>query len=121
MNVLRQSPLVLVALMLVSCSKEPPPLPTVGHELSSPRVAKCEPGQPGGRLTLGVLGAPATLNPLMADQRSSEAVTRLLFSSLVTIDQNTQEVQPALAESWSVQPDGKTWTFKLRPGLHWSD
>ena len=26
-----------------------------------------------------------------------------------------------LAESWSVTPDQKTWTLKLRQGVRWSD
>ncbi len=28
---------------------------------------------------------------------------------------------PRLLESWSVSPDGKVWTIKLREGLKWSD
>ena len=39
---------------------------------------------------------------------------------LVRLDRNFQ-VQPAAAESWSSTPDGKTWTFKLRQGMMWSD
>ena len=30
-------------------------------------------------------------------------------------------VQPGLAESWEGSDDGKTWTYKLRPDLKWSD
>ena len=30
-------------------------------------------------------------------------------------------LQPRLLESWSVSPDGKEWTIKLREGLKWSD
>src|SRR3954470_12731950 len=45
----------------------------------------------------------------------------MLFSGLTTKDQVTQEVRPALAESWSVDADQKTWTFKLRIDLRWSD
>ena len=30
-------------------------------------------------------------------------------------------VSPGLAESWEGSDDGKTWTYKLRPNLKWSD
>jgi peptide/nickel transport system substrate-binding protein len=33
----------------------------------------------------------------------------------------TQEASPGLAESWSVAADQKTWTFRLRQGVRWSD
>jgi peptide/nickel transport system substrate-binding protein len=52
---------------------------------------------------------------------ASDAVTRLLFSSLVGVNLESQEAEPGLAESWSVAPDQKTWTFKLRKNLRWSD
>ena len=31
------------------------------------------------------------------------------------------EPAPGFAESWSASADGKTWTFKIRPGMKWSD
>jgi peptide/nickel transport system substrate-binding protein len=31
------------------------------------------------------------------------------------------EPVPGFAESWSVSDDGLTWTFKIRPGMKWSD
>ena len=48
-------------------------------------------------------------------------IIRLLFTALVNYDLPTQQATPGLAESWSVAPDQKTWTFKLRKGLLWSD
>jgi ABC-type transport system substrate-binding protein len=39
---------------------------------------------------------------------------------LVRLDRNFQ-IQPAAAESWSSSSDGKTWTFKIRQGMMWSD
>src|SRR6185437_664193 len=93
-----------------------------GHPLPEPpKVAACEPGVPGGRLVLSVLGNPRTFNPVLAVDNPSDAVARLLFSSLVTVNMETQEAEPGLAESWSVAPYQKTWTFKLRKNLRWSD
>lgn len=94
---------------------EPQPLP------DPPRVAACEPGQSGGRLALASPEAPRTFNPVFAFDNASDQVVRLLFSGLAQFDFARQEVAPGLAETWSVAPDGKTWTFKLRRGLRWSD
>ena len=73
------------------------------------------------RLVLVNFSDPKTFNPITAAETSSRDIIYMLFTGLTTKDQVTQEVQPALAESWSVEPDQKTWTFKLRPKLQWSD
>jgi peptide/nickel transport system substrate-binding protein len=92
-----------------------------GHALPEPpRVADGEPGRPGGRLVLAAL-SPRTFNPLLNGDSGSDAAIRLLFSSLVELDMESQEAKPGLAESWTVAPDQKTWTFKLRKNLRWSD
>jgi peptide/nickel transport system substrate-binding protein len=111
----------LVTLLGAGCGKGGAHKSSVGHELSSPLVVQCEPGQRGGRLTLVTLGAPQTFNPLTAVDNASAAASRLLFASLVSMDAATRELSSDLAESWSVDADQKTWTFKLRPGLRWSD
>src|SRR5690349_20398341 len=85
-----------------------------------PRIANCDPGIPGGRLVLAAPGNPQTFNPLI-DDVASDSVVRLLFGSLVHLNLQTQEPEPGLAESWSVASDQKTWTFKLRKNLRWSD
>src|SRR6266481_708209 len=96
--------------------------PGPGHSLPQPPlVSKAEAGQRGGRFVIAIAGNPQTFNPLFAFDGASDAVTRTLFSSLVSLDLVSQEPGPGLAESWSVEPDQKTWTFKLRQGLRWSD
>jgi len=70
---------------------------------------------------LASTASPKTFNPLLALDGASDAVIRLLFSSLVHLDQTTQEPGPGLAESWSVAPDRKSWTFRLRQGVRWND
>jgi peptide/nickel transport system substrate-binding protein len=105
------------AILLAACNQRPQ-----GHALPEPaRVAECQPGTLGGQVVLGVPGNPRTFNPVLDVDGASDAVIRLLFSSLVAINFDTQQPEPALAESWSVAPDQKTWTFKLRKNLRWSD
>lgn len=124
MKILRPLLTAFSALLLfvAGCGWESAPKPpTTGHALAAPRVAPCEPGQPGGRLTLVIAGSPRSFNPLLAADSASDQVVRMLFGSLLNVDLTTQTAGPGLAESWSVAPDGRTWTFKLRAGLRWSD
>lgn len=86
-----------------------------------PFVAKCEPGTPGGRLVIATFGDPKTLNPITANEGSSQDIYRFIFASLLGYDWPAQEVTPGLAQSWTVEPDNKTYTFKLRKNLKWSD
>ncbi len=123
MNPVLHRPLAfLTCLVLAGCGRKAEQAPATGHPLPNPpRVAACEPGQPGGRLKLAVAAPPLTFNPIFALDNTSDQIARLLFGTLVHFDFVKQEAQPGLAESWSVTPDGKTWTLKLRRGLRWSD
>jgi peptide/nickel transport system substrate-binding protein len=86
-----------------------------------PRVASCEPGVRGGRLKVSNFSDPKTFNPITANETSSLDLIYWLFEGLVKKDQITHEIEPGLAERWTVEPDKKTWTFFLRKGLRWSD
>ena len=117
---------VLAALAVVSgCGKSAPDAPeksAASYPLPEPPlVAKCEPGVRGGRLVIATFGDPKTYNPITANESSSEDIYRFLFAGLVGFDWTTQTVEPGLAESWTNAPDGKTWTFRLRKNLRWSD
>lgn len=86
-----------------------------------PRVAPCEPGIRGGRLKLASFSDPKTFNPITAAETSSLDLIYWMFDGLVKKNQQTQEIEPGLAERWSMEPDQKTWTFYLRKGVRWSD
>jgi peptide/nickel transport system substrate-binding protein len=97
------------------------PSSSSGHALPpKPLVAKGQPGQFGGCFQIAAPAGPRTFNPLFADV-PADGIVRLLFGSLVEVNFASEEPGPGLAESWSVGPDEKTWTFKLRQGLRWSD
>jgi peptide/nickel transport system substrate-binding protein len=111
--------------VLTGCGKKmetAPPKTTASYPLPDPPlVADCQPGMPGGRLIIAEPGDPKTFNPITENESSSGDILRFLYASLLGYDLISQEVEPGLAESWSVAPDNKTWTFKLRKNLHWSD
>ncbi|MBI4552455.1 MAG: peptide ABC transporter substrate-binding protein [Candidatus Latescibacteria bacterium] len=46
--------------------------------------------------------------------------SEFVFERLCMLDHNL-ELVPGAAERWETSPDGKTWTFHLRPGGRWSD
>jgi ABC-type transport system substrate-binding protein len=46
----------------------------------------------------------------------NEYIRDVMYDSLLAVDTN-DNVQPNLAETWEVSPDGKLYTFKLRRGV----
>ncbi len=74
----------------------------------------------GGTLVEGDLGAPATLNPLLASSQTERDLAKLIFSSLIRVD-GSGTPQPDLADSWTVSDDNLTYTVKLRPEVTWHD
>ena len=118
--------LAAVTIGFSGCGKKPEttsaPAAAANYPLPEPPlVADCEPGIPGGRLVVATFVDPKTFNPITANEQSSEEIYRHLFAGLLGFDWPSQQVTPGLAESWTNSPDGKTWTFKLRKNLRWSD
>ncbi|HEY7138674.1 MAG TPA: ABC transporter substrate-binding protein [Methylomirabilota bacterium] len=49
---------------------------------------------------------------------TSQILDTAAYDTLVTVDApDFTKIQPRLATSWTVSPDGTTYTFKLRPGV----
>lgn len=78
-------------------------------------------GRYGGRLVLGQRSEPKTLNPVTATDAISREVIARCHADLISINRATQQTEPALAKSWKVSPDGRTFTLNLRKGLRFSD
>ncbi len=71
-------------------------------------------------LRMGTVDAIDSLNPYQAALVESYEAYELTYDQLVGFGPNLEPI-PAFAESWSRAPDGKSWTFKFRPDLKWSD
>ncbi|MFZ0633797.1 MAG: ABC transporter substrate-binding protein [Acidobacteriaceae bacterium] len=64
---------------------------------------------------------PKTFDPAKVDDEESETVRDLTAGVLLRFNRLTQKVEPELAQTWSISPDGKTITVSIRPGLEFSD
>jgi peptide/nickel transport system substrate-binding protein len=78
-------------------------------------------GRYGGHLTIGQRAEPKTLNPVTATDAVSREVIGRLMADLIDINRSTQQTEPALAKSWKISPDGRTFTLQLRKGIRFSD
>jgi peptide/nickel transport system substrate-binding protein len=86
------------------------------------RTQGWEIGRRGGRFVVSTFGSdPRTFNDAVAAETSSTDVTNRLYSGPIRRNQHTLEFEPSLAESWSISDDELTVTYRLRPGLLWSD
>jgi peptide/nickel transport system substrate-binding protein len=65
---------------------------------------------------------PETLDPHGSILGQTQAIKRFMYRGLTRFaikdgKVTTAEVQPDLAESWTLSPDGTVWTFKLKKGV----
>ena len=78
-------------------------------------------GKQGGVLTIATISDPLTFNLAIATDASSSGVLGYLFEGLTETSWLTDEVEPALAQSWERSEDGLTWVFHLRRDVRWHD
>ena len=60
-------------------------------------------------------------DPVRSTATAAAEVVYMLADTLVTVDFDMKTIKPGLAESWTVSPDGKTYSFKLRKGVKFCD
>jgi len=90
---------LILALILAACSARKAPFDTLRTRLP---------------------GDPPSLDWTVASDYLSKEVITALHEGLLEQDRDAK-IRGALAESWEISKDGKTYTFQLRPGLRWSD
>jgi len=93
----------------------------VAAVISAAGVASPAAAQPAGTLVVGLVAEPVNLDPAQVTDLNSNRVGRRIVETLVTFPEESTQVVPGLAESWTVSKDGLRYTFKLRKGITFHD
>lgn len=64
---------------------------------------------------------PRGLDPAMVDDGESAKVMINIYEGLLKYNKDSTKVEPSLAKSWDVSPDGLTYTFHLQEGVKFQD
>lgn len=84
--------------------------------------ARAESPRRGGTLTYAVTAEAPTTDCHATTTYAAVHVLAPHYSLLLKVDQDDfTRLKPDLAESWTVSPDGRTYTFKLRTGVTFHD
>ena len=94
-------------------------------------VAGCRHSEPGASppgeshepkvLRIGNGTEPEELDPQVATGIPEREIMTSIFEGLVDEDPKDLHPVPAVAQSWDISEDQRTYTFHLRPGLVWSN
>jgi peptide/nickel transport system substrate-binding protein len=80
-----------------------------------------EPAPPKSVFTVGVTQDVDSLNPFIGIAVASYEIWQMQYPTLTEYGAKDFSIEPGLAESWQESPDQTFWTYKIRPGLKWSD
>ena len=86
-------------------------------------ATSASPSPDAGKVTLrlGWSESPLNLNPFIGYSNSYE-IWLLNYDTLVAVGADgLPSKETGLAEDWTLSPDEKEWTFKIRPGVKWQD
>lgn len=104
-----------LTIVLSNCNSSPSKQTTNNAPANSPAAA------PPAALVYGAGGQPVNLEPGNITDGNSIMVQDQIYNRLIDPKPGTTDLEPSLATDWKVSQDGKTWTFKLRPGVKFHD
>jgi peptide/nickel transport system substrate-binding protein len=97
-----------LAVLLAACGSSTSPGPTGAAESDA-------------TITVGSLNEPTTLNTIKGGNTGHAQVLLRNVVEGLTVLTDDGKVEPLLAKSWDVSPDGTVYTFHLQPGVTFSD
>ncbi len=82
-------------------------------------AAQAQTPQKGGTVIFTMVSDPLTFNPSISTNVPDRQLGCITYQGLITVD-NDYKVNPLLAKSWTISPDGLTYTFELNKA-EWHD
>jgi oligopeptide transport system substrate-binding protein len=107
--------LIPVAVLAISCGPD-----STGNDRVAVGKGDYQPVY-GGTLRYNETDKLQTLNPIQITDAISNHVATQIYEGLVKFDPRTLDVIPGIAESWTVDDAGTTYTFKLRSDVKFHD
>ncbi len=106
--------LALACVALLAGCSDPlgDPIPAAHPEDPTPRR--------GGTMHFASFGDIRSLDPAASSDALASEAMELIFAGLVDVDAEGKVV-PSLATGWDLSPDGRAYTFHLRPGVLFHD
>ena len=108
--------LLALSLLLTACQSGP--APENATPIPTPPAPRARHPQ---HLVTAAITDPKTFNPIVAADAASRAAVYDIFDTLLRLDPRTGEMQPALAERWTLDEPGTTLELTLRDGVRWHD
>lgn len=75
----------------------------------------------GGLFRMNITNNMRSIFPHNIVDASAMSVMNQVYEGLLRLDPESKKIVPALAESYTVSPDGLVYTFKLRKGIYFHD
>jgi peptide/nickel transport system substrate-binding protein len=128
------SVMLIAATLLSACGAATQPPATEPPKVEPTKAVVAEPTKPpeptappepaikrGGILKWTRQALPVTMDPVWTDSNFDIWLFQNIYESLVRVNGEGTDVEPALAESWDISDDGLVYTFHLRPDVKFQD
>jgi peptide/nickel transport system substrate-binding protein len=110
--------LVASALVLGACGSSASPAAT-GSGGASQASGSAQPAASANTFTMSLISTGTNKIPAFTTTGEDSQIYGQIYDALLEIKPGTIELGPGLATSYTVSPDGKTWTLQLRKGVQW--
>lgn len=102
-------PVLALSVVLSACG------PTSSSNGGSPSASAATSEQPvtGGQLVIGLQGDPSPLNPNLTTNGPTQEIGTMIYEPLVYFDNEQSKPASQLAKSWTISPDGLSYSFDL--------